>query len=237
MQEKWRVIETIETNGSRQMAIDEAILSKAEVPTLRFYTWNPPCVSLGIFQDVSKEVNVLNLAGVDLVRRYTGGGVVYHDKEITYSVCVPENVVGKDIVASYKKICNALIKGLGKIGVKAEFKPINDILVDGRKISGNAQTRKNGWVLQHGTILLEADFEKISSLLNIPKEKLRNMENPLIGLRDLGVNLGVGEIRDKFLEGFQEEFGFEYYEDGLNNQELVDKLLKKYEVEDEKRNL
>src|SRR5208282_4253098 len=103
-------------------------------------------VSIGTFQSMANEVNVeeCNRSNVSYVRRLTGGGAVYHDSngEITYSVIAPESLFPKNIIESYKVICSWVISGLAILGIKAEFVPINDIVVNGKKISGNAQTRR-----------------------------------------------------------------------------------------------
>lgn len=194
-------------SGAMNMALDEACLfsiAQGESPaTIRFYRWNPGCVSLGYFQNRAREVddNRCHTFGVDIVRRQTGGGAVYHDPEgeITYSVLAPERFFPADIIASYREICGWIIQALAVLGVKAEFAPINDILVGGQKISGNAQTRRQGVLLQHGTLLYGVDIAKMFSLLKVPDEKIRDkmiatvservtslrQKNPALGINDL----------------------------------------------------
>src|SRR5208283_2072423 len=145
-------------------------------PTIRFYGWDPTAISIGYFQCLGKEVDLKNCAefGIDIVRRRTGGGAVYHDGEITYSVIAKESVFSKDILESYRQICGCIIDSLALIGIKSEFKPINDIIVNGKKISGNAQTRRNGVLLQHGTILYSVDLDRMFSALKVSDEKIRD---------------------------------------------------------------
>ncbi len=180
--ERWRLLGLSENDAHMNMAIDEAIarcLANGEAPnTIRFYRWNPSAVSIGYFQSMSEEVN-LDLCRemqIDVVRRNTGGGAVYHDHngEITYSVIVDLNYprISSDIVESYKTVCKGLVIGLRKLGVEAEFKPINDIVVGGKKISGNAQTRRLGVLLQHGTVLIDANISKMFKVLKISDEKI-----------------------------------------------------------------
>jgi len=177
----WRVIDYQENGAFMNMAIDEAVQESVAAggpPTIRFYGWNPDAVSLGYFQSLEKEVDSEKCAakGVDIVRRRTGGGAVYHDKygEITYSVIGRESLFPKDILASYRLICGWVVDSLGLIGIKSEFKPINDIVVNGKKISGNAQTRRGGVLLQHGTILYSLDVERMFSLLRVSDEKIKD---------------------------------------------------------------
>jgi len=170
-----RLIRYSENDGFLNMAIDEALINlvsdEKSQATIRFYGWKPNCVSIGFFQSINDEVN-LDMAkklGVDIVRRYTGGGAVFHHDEITYSIILPERFVSSDIIESYSKICKGVIFGLNNLGLNASFKPINDIIVNNKKISGNAQTRKRGVLLQHGTILIDVDLNKMFSLLKVSK--------------------------------------------------------------------
>ncbi|HKK54168.1 MAG TPA: biotin/lipoate A/B protein ligase family protein [Patescibacteria group bacterium] len=195
---KWRILETIEESGAKQMAIDEAMLiSRINnlVPnTLRFFTWKPSAITIGFFQDLEQEID-LNKAkdlGVDVVRRYSGGGAVFHEDELTYSLVVSEKDVSLNVLDSYKYLCQGVVEGLKNLGIEAKFKPINDILVNGKKISGNAQTRKKGVILQHGTILLSVDVEKMFSLLKVSNEKLK-------GKLIAGVKEGVTSIKNELV--------------------------------------
>jgi|WetSurMetagenome_2_1015567.scaffolds.fasta_scaffold150513_3 lipoate---protein ligase len=177
----WRVIDYSENDAFMNMAIDEAIhesVAAGGPPTIRFYGWNPCAVSIGYFQSLVKEVDMAKCAeqGVDVVRRRTGGGAVYHDTygEITYSVIGKEGLFPKDILASYRLICASVVDSLSILGIVSEFKPINDITAGGKKISGNAQTRRGGVLLQHGTILYSVDVDKMFTLLKVSDEKIRD---------------------------------------------------------------
>ncbi|MBW3020008.1 lipoate--protein ligase family protein [Candidatus Woesearchaeota archaeon] len=225
--QKWRLIKTINTSGQMQMAIDEAIATLNKTPTLRFYKWTPSCVSIGYFQDLEKEINVEKCyeQGIDFVRRYTGGGAVFHEKELTYSISLPEDLVSKDIMQSYRKLCNILVKGFYKLGLVTEFKEINDIIMNGKKISGNAQTRKNGILLQHGTVLLEVDVDKMFSLLKVPNEKIRDKMIESVKERVTGINMGYDLVRQKMIEAFEEAFNIKVKETKLSKEE--EELAKK----------
>ena len=180
MQEEWRVIALEENTAVKNMALDEAVCNavanKMSFPTIRFYRWKPSAVSIGYFQSLESEVRLheCEMLGVDIVRRRTGGGAVYHDNqgEITYSVIAPEGLFPKDIIESYKVICGWITDAFSLLGMKAEFKPINDIILNGKKVSGNAQTRRNGILLQHGTILYDLDVKKMFTVLNVGPEKI-----------------------------------------------------------------
>ncbi|MEM0493308.1 MAG: biotin/lipoate A/B protein ligase family protein [Candidatus Thermoplasmatota archaeon] len=234
MKEKWRLLITDANTAAMNMAIDNAILishSKGRVPpTVRFYMWKPPAVSIGYFQSLHDEVDVeaCKRIGVDYVRRITGGGAVYHDKELTYSIVISEShpEIPSNIIESYQRICGALIRGFKHMNVKANFAPINDILVNGKKISGNAQTRRYNTVLQHGTILIDVDIETMFSLLKIPGEKIKDKmikdaKERVISLSDiLGRSLSFREIASNMRQGFEEEFNVELAKGSLTEEEI-----------------
>ena len=177
---KWRIISLEAHDAFTNMAIDEAILegliAGTSQPTIRFYTWKPGAVSIGRFQSLENEVNVEQCKsfGVDVVRRLTGGGAVYHDAEgeVTYSILAPESMFRRGIRESYSEICASVVGGLEKLGIEAQFVPINDIVTKGKKISGNAQVRRNGMLLQHGTILYKTNLERMFSVLKVSNEKI-----------------------------------------------------------------
>ncbi len=219
---EWRVIELEANNAYRNMAIDEAIVEAVREsrskPLIRFYTWTPSAVSIGRFQSMREEVNLERCRelGIDHVRRITGGGAVYHDSkgEITYSVIAPEKMLPRGIGETYMLICGWVIEGLGGLGIKAEFAPINDILVNGKKISGNAQTRREGVVLQHGTILYDLDVKTMFSVLNISKEKIsdkmiKSVEERVTKVLDYS-SASQKELYSALLGGFTKGKAFNY---------------------------
>ncbi len=226
---EWRVLKISENAACSNMAIDEAIseaVREGKSPkTIRFYTWNPSAVSIGRFQSMREEVNVERCRelGVDTIRRITGGGAVYHDKngEVTYSVIGNETDFRKGIRESYEEICGWVINGLGQLGIKAEFAPINDIVVNGKKISGNAQARKEGVLLQHGTILYDLNVKKMFGLLNVSKEKIsdkmiKNVEDRVTRVLDYS-NVTQEGLYEALLSGFTE--GKEFFFGNLSEEE------------------
>jgi lipoyltransferase/lipoate-protein ligase len=180
MQKKWRIIKPQAFDAYMNMALDEVIcdgIKRGEsAPTIRLYSWSPSAVSIGYFQGLDIELNLKECRkqNIDYIRRRTGGGAVYHDSEgeITYSLLCPEDLYPKGITESYAVICEYVVSALITLGLDATFAPINDILVDGKKISGNAQTRRGGVLQQHGTILYDVDVDKMFSYLNVSKEKI-----------------------------------------------------------------
>lgn len=243
MKEQWRLLQTGANTAYTNMAIDRAILvaqSKGKVPpTVRFYTWDPPAISIGYFQSLTEEIDIqaCHKAHVDYVRRITGGGAVFHDKELTYSIVISEDhpAIPSNILQSYGRICGALIKGLEQLGVESQYAPINDILSQGRKISGNAQTRKHGTVLQHGTILLDVQVDKMFSLLRVPNEKIKDkmitdVKQRVTSLRHvIGKPVVLQDVADALKHGFEEEFNVELTEGSLTKDELM--VARKFEKE------
>lgn len=202
------------------MALDEAILEariQGAVPnTLRIYVFSPSAISIGYFQKIEESVVLERIRdyGYDLVRRPTGGGSVFHDEfgEITYSVIADEKTVGSDLVESYHYICSGLIEALRIFSIEASFKPINDVIVNGRKISGNAQLRRRGVVLQHGTLMYNTRLELLRVFLRVPKIK-REVKSAAksIGVttisRELKRDVSLKEILNALIIGFEKTLG------------------------------
>ena len=222
MTETWRLIDMRIEDAPTQMAIDEAIalnrLKEDNPNTVRLYRWRPSAVSVGYFQSLEKEVNLetCSALGVDVIRRITGGGAVFHDYdgEITYSLVAPESdpKMPRDILASYQVICGAIVEGLKTLGVDAEFKPVNDITAGGKKISGNAQTRRHGVVLQHGTVLVDSDIRTMFQVLRVSDAKISDkmiqaVEERVTNVRRyLGREVAFKEARDALVAGFEKVF-------------------------------
>jgi lipoate---protein ligase len=195
---RWRFVDFEYWSAAMNMGIDEAVsegvMKGTSPPTIRFYGWKPSAVSIGCFQSLKEEVDYRNCVryGVDVVRRRTGGGAVYHDEEgeITYSVICPEELMPLDINAAYRQVCGRIVDALDLLGIKAMFSPVNDVLVDGRKISGSAQSRRAEVFLQHGTLLLNVDRKRMFKLLRVAPQKLegkaaKRPEDRVISLREV----------------------------------------------------
>jgi lipoate-protein ligase A len=238
---QWRLIELQTNNAFVNMAADEAISEAISAerakPTVRFYLWQPSAVSIGYFQSLTREVNIEKCRelGFDCVRRRTGGGAVYHDYhgEITYSVIAPEALFPRSIPDSYTIVCAWIVEGLARLGIKAEFKPINDVIVGGKKISGNAQTRRSGILQQHGTILYDVDVRKMFSVLRVSDVKIsdkliRSVEERVTRILD-HANVSKNEAYQALVEGFMS--GKDYVVEPLSDGEIArakDLALTKY---------
>lgn len=243
---KFRLLQTGHKSAYENMALDEIMIERIKNglsnPCLRFYGWKPAAVSVGYFQSLEAEVDAGRCAetGIDIVRRQTGGGAVFHDQEITYSIHIPLelNLVPQKILESYEKICQGIILGLAGIGLEAQFVPLNDIIVGGQKISGNAQTRKQGILLQHGTVLKAVDVDKMFDILKVPDEKMKGKLISQIKERvtsidqHYGTELSFQDVVKTLISGFKQAFPeVDFYEDSLSEEEndLVQKLaMEKY---------
>jgi len=251
----WRLLKLETHNAFINMAIDEAILkAKIEnfVPnTIRFYRWKPSAVSIGKFQSIEKEVHLDDCRkhGVDVVRRITGGGTVYHDAEdeITYSaIANKEDLEAKDITAVYAKIYAGLAEAVKILGLTADFNEGNaktcpNLTVNGKKISGSAQSHKKGVVLQHGTLLLDVDLEKMFTLLRVPwakacmevanvaRQKITSIKN------ELGKDVPIKDVKQALIQGFQKALNIRIVDGELTlyERELAERLYKeKYSTND-----
>ena len=263
--ETWRHFPYAVRSGAENMAIDEALLlSMAQTlepqPVLRFYGWSPATLSLGYAQSCHKEVDeaACRREGIDIIRRPTGGRAVLHEYELTYSVIAPENnpnVVGT-VIQSYLKISQALLKGLRSVGIDAEMvanagKPQErsalcfeapswyELVVDGRKLVGSAQVRKGGMLLQHGSILLHFEAERLFRLLRFSSEGVR--QKLLTGFKTKACALdevwthpiGREELEREICFGFQDVMGIKLLKSHLTGQEeiLMEQMLAKHRSE------
>lgn len=228
----WRLIVDGEADGAANMAVDQAILEavieRASPPTLRLYAWSPPCLSLGRNQPLSDvDSTACRAAGVDVVRRPTGGRSILHTDELTYSVALlqadPRSEGG--IVEGYRRLSEGLLAGLhtmevpavqavGKRKPEAELTAVcfetpadYEITVAGRKLVGSAQWRARGGVLQHGSLPLRGDLTRIVQFLTLSDDERKAQQNSLclqaITLEEaLGVAPSFKQVAQALAAGF-----------------------------------
>ncbi|MCK5535149.1 lipoate--protein ligase family protein [bacterium] len=243
---KWRLIQTGFSDLYNNMAIDEALLMEHyrgnTLPTLRIYGWNPPAFSLGYFQDVRQELDIERCTrqGINFVRRITGGGIIFHHQEVTYSfICSREEMeMLPGVKGSYKTICSFLINMYKKLGIEAYFavegkvegeklgKPSSfcfaskeeyDILINGKKIGGNAQKRRKGLIFQHGSIPLKLNIDEVTPFL---KKKSGRIKKRICSLSEvMGKEVSFNEIQLKLIESFRETFSVNLREEELSFEE------------------
>lgn len=160
------------TDAKFNIASEEYLLRQKQ--DYYIYIWvNAPAVIIGVNQNAIEEVNLdyTNSHGINVVRRITGGGAVYHDKgNICYTVIAPYDSEQDN----YRKFTDPVIKYLNSLGVNATFSGRNDITIDSKKISGNAQTVFNDRIMHHGTLLFDTDGEVLSRALKPNKLKMQS---------------------------------------------------------------
>lgn len=248
--DSWRLLKLQTADAFTNMAVDEAIM-KAKVEnkvsnTLRFYQWHPSAVTIGRFQKISDEINIQNCKkyGIDIARRISGGGAVYHDSdgEITYSVIAKLSALGckdLDMLGAYQKICCGLNEAVRILGKKAVYqqpspKRCPNLAISGKKISGNAQASKKGILLQHGTFLIDINHKKMFTFLKVPwtnnlddilavsKRKLTSAK------QELGSNFSTKDTYLALINGFKTALNIELVESGLTTyeQNLIEKIKK-----------
>ncbi|PJZ00866.1 octanoyltransferase LipM [Bacillus vallismortis] len=205
-------------------------------PVIRFYGWNPATLSVGYFQNIKKEINfeAVHKYHLGFVRRPTGGRGVLHDQELTYSVIVSEEhpEMPATVTEAYRVISEGILQGFRNLGLDAYFaiprtekekeslkNPRSsvcfdapswyELVVEGRKVAGSAQTRQKGVILQHGSILLDLDEDKLFDLFLYPSERVRermqrNFKNKAVAINELTEKrVTMDEARKAFKEGFE----------------------------------
>jgi lipoate-protein ligase A len=242
---RWRLLMTEPTDGATNMAIDEAVFrgrqARTSPPTLRFFAWEPPTVSLGYGQPLDDHVAVetCRALGVGLVRRPTGGSAIYHDgpeRELTYSVVGSADDVGtSDLLETYRWIGRALLRGLQALGASAEMVAVPDgqgaapafcfartgryeLEIGGRKIVGSAQRRQGGAFLQHGSVLLGVDEPRLRALFPRTRDPLSTMTTLEAAL---GRRPTWQACADALTAAFVGEHGLELAPEGLTSDEAA----------------
>ncbi|MEH7009844.1 biotin/lipoate A/B protein ligase family protein [Neobacillus niacini] len=237
-------------------------------PVIRFYGWEPATLSIGYFQKVEKEIDLeaVKAHGLGFVRRPTGGRGVLHEHELTYSVIVSEDhpEMPKTVTEAYRVISEGILKGFHQLGLEAYFAvPRTDeersalknprsavcfdapswyeLVVEGRKVAGSAQTRQKGVILQHGSILLDLDEDKLFSLFKYPNERVKERMKSAFKSKAVAINeisprrFTLEEAKDAFYKGFAEGLNIELESYELTEEELayVNKIAKERYENDE----
>jgi len=208
---EFRLIIDPPISGSANMAKDYAVLhgvSHSKLPpTLRISRWAEPTVTIGCFEDVKYTVkrDYCKKKNIPIIRRESGGGTVLHNIELSYSFTIPLDsyLIPESVDESFRKIISPLINTLKVFISGVEYRPVNDILVNKKKISGSAQTRKYGVLQQHGTVILDIDDEILASAIFHDGYKLlnRGFATPRQSLTSLKDEIGK-DINERFIEEF-----------------------------------
>lgn len=223
---KWRLINSGVAAAATNMAIDEAMLLAHSagngLPTLRFYGWKSPAVSIGYFQKAESQIDLSECQrrGFAVVRRLTGGRAVLHDAELTYSIVVKEDYpsMPKTITASYRYLSSGVLVGLQQLGIAVQMTvprsvygqkvkqtssaacfdaPSHyEITYEGRKLVGSAQVRKQGVILQHGSILIKFSPETVAAVLQLSSAALREHTAAMLARRAISLEEILGRNVD-----------------------------------------
>jgi lipoyl(octanoyl) transferase len=229
----WRLIDTGPMDGVSNMAIDEALLDtfdpEQSTPVLRLYGWNPPALSFGRFQDPGEVLDLerCRAARVTAVQRITGGGVIYHADELTYAiVCAPQHLPGETTVKeSFRFLTGFLLTFYRELGLPAAYaadvavamerlgrrtsfcfagRESYDILIEGRKIGGNAQRRLRKSVFQHGSIPL---VDRVATGIGFLRERPSGPDLSVTDLAMLGVNIPEDTLKKRLAAAFAGAIG------------------------------
>ncbi|HDA6705547.1 TPA: lipoate--protein ligase family protein [Staphylococcus aureus] len=267
MTETWNFINTGSKDPYYNMAMDEALLnfvSRGEIDSvIRFYTWNPATLSIGYFQRLQKEIDIdkVKVKGFGLVRRQTGGRGVLHDKELTYSVIVPESHpnMPSTVTEAYRVISQGLLEGFKNLGFDTYFavpktpeerqklkQPRSsvcfdapswyELVVEGRKIAGSAQTRQKGVILQHGSILQDIDIDELFDMFIYKNERLKLKMKEAFVEKAVAINdisdehITISQMEEAFEKGFKKGLNIELKPLELTEAQLaeVEELTEKY---------
>jgi lipoate-protein ligase A len=242
-------------DGPMNMAVDEALLLSfdpaASHPLLRLYAWQPPALSLGRFQDAARvlDLDQCRTAGVPIVRRITGGGVIYHADELTYSiVCAPHHLLAAtSIKDSFRLLTSFLLIFYANLGLAPRYavdacpdqrlgertpfcfagKESYDILMKGKKIGGNAQRRLKGVIFQHGSIPLKNRAEEGGAFM---RERPLDLLEQTSSLAESGIGEDEAKLKSLLAVSFRKGMGVVLQEDQLTQQEETKslELLRKY---------
>lgn len=248
----WRLIVDGEADGAANMAVDQAILEavieRASPPTLRLYAWSPPCLSLGYAQPAGDvDQAALRQRGWEMVRRPTGGRAILHTDELTYAVIGPHNEprLAGSVLESYQRLSRALLDALHRLQVPAHSQaqalippgsdpkgavcfevPSNyEITVDGKKLIGSAQARRRDGVLQHGSLPLTGDLQRITQALVFPDAANRQAaarrltDRATTVAESLGVQVTWEAAAQAFVDAFQDKLNIRFIERELTSQE------------------
>ncbi len=233
MGDSWRLVDSGLVRPPESAAIDEAILEAHSeglvTSTLHFYRRSQPTISLGYFQKVQEAVNLeeADRRGVALVRRKSGGSSIYTDPcQLIYGLVVRETDLPGEHAEAFRVVCSALARAISSFGVVARYRPMNDVEVNGRKVSGNAQLRRKGSVLVHGTVILQTDVTTMDAVLRPraveegdalkPSDRVASLEGLMTGLPP-----SMLEMKTAIAQEISREFDVELLGSSLSDREKM----------------
>jgi lipoate-protein ligase A len=239
----WRYLDLGGIEPVATQAVYDAVAtarSEGTVPDTLIICWpNSPIVCVGFFQEVDKEVDVdyCNQKKIPIVRRILGGGAVYLDSyQVFYQIIGQRGgeVIPTDVGAIFQKLLEAPVKTCREIGIPATYKPINDIEVDGRKISGNGAGEIDGITILTGNIILDFNYDEMTRILKVPDEKFRDKlvkslrERVTTVKRELGQVPSHQKVKELLVKNFEGSLGIRFDSGSLTKeeQELLERLTR-----------
>ncbi|MFG6149630.1 lipoate--protein ligase family protein [Halobacillus sp. B23F22_1] len=261
--ETWSFVDSGHLTPALNMALDEALMnwhSEGKIPpVLRFYGWKPAGLSVGYFQKVQGRIDLEGVKrnGYELVRRQTGGRAVLHDDELTYSIIVSEDhpQMPASVKEAYLVLSQGLLEGFKRLNINAEFaipeEKLNstgsavcfeepswyELIVDGKKAAGSAQTRKKGVILQHGSIPINVDENKLFDMFIYKNERIKERARKSFADKAIAINdivehaVDYHTTRNAFKAGFEKGLNIELQPLEISEaqwKEIYDLAEKKY---------
>lgn len=220
------------TDGWQNLATDRFFLERLQKDDIMLYLYmNANAVIIGRNQNAWRECNIdaMEKDGVQLVRRHTGGGAVFHDcQNLNFSFIMGEEQY------NVTRQMGVIQKMVANLGMTAELSGRNDILIDGRKFSGNAFAASRGMNAHHGTILVDTDLTKLSNYLNVSAKKMQakgvtSVKSRVCNLKDFNENVTVETVISLLKKEFAKEYG-DFTEYQFTSQDLakVEELYREY---------
>ena len=245
----WRLLDTPPMTAAENMALDDTLVTlkgRGETPnTIHFLQFSPSAVLIGFHQSVDEEIRkgYCRSEGIDINRRITGGGAIFLDKsQLGWEIICDKAFFNLKIpnLKLFKSLCDPVVIALETLGIKAAFRPRNDIEVNGRKISGTGGTESEGAFLFQGTLLTDFDADTMLKSLKIPVEKLKAKEIESVKervtclTRELGRTPPLEEIKAALRVGFKTGLGIALKPAGLTESEkrFFEKRLAHYRSKD-----
>ncbi|PTQ54686.1 MAG: Lipoate-protein ligase A [Hydrogenibacillus schlegelii] len=257
----WRLVVTDDRDPAFHMSLDEAMVELVRTgrvpPTLRLYTWRPRSLSLGMNQAVREAVDLeaVKALGVGLVRRPSGGRTVFHDREVTYSIVVPENDprIPEGVMDAFRRLTEGLVAAFHALGLRTaelqtpeaaapksgspvcfESPGAYELVIGGKKAAGSAQARLGGVLLQHGSVPLSYDEAAMFRLFYFPNEAAREQARERFRRTataieaELGRPVGVEALKAALVEGFSRALGIRFVPEPLTPEEtaLAERLVR-----------
>ncbi|AKU06694.1 MULTISPECIES: lipoate--protein ligase family protein [Haloferax] len=253
---EWRVIREEVRPGPMQMALDEVAGETAAAGgprTVRVYSWEPSCLSLGYGQDPETvDWDYCEREGIDVTRRQTGGGGIYHDRhgDVAYSIAAPKSELPGDLMDCYHLLCEPILDAIRAVGVDVDFvdddvpviwhpacylralHPAHDMVAAGRKVAGNAQYRRRDAVVQHGSLTYSVDAETHLDVFDGHDVTPEAFRERVVGIDEL-----VDASREEFVAALTESLsGFVDADEGSWTDDELDraraKVDEKYRADD-----